>query len=82
MCTPLLQEKEVQVRQKMDEIKGKLTDKSQEVLQKWEEKSGNFIGSFIDMFGRDGRLVSLVKSFSKTNIFQEEENNNGASKSD
>ena len=65
----------------MDEIKGKLTDKSQEVLQKWEEKSRDFIGSFIDMFGRDGRLVSLVKSFSKTNIFHEDENNYGASKS-
>lgn len=66
----------------MDEIKGKLTDKSQEVLQKWEEESCNFIGNFIDRFGRDGWLVTLVKSFSETNIFQEEENNNGASKSD
>ncbi|CAH3146312.1 choline-phosphate cytidylyltransferase B [Pocillopora verrucosa] len=54
-----IKEKEVQVRQKMDEIKGKLTDKSQEVLQKWEEKSRDFIGSFIDMFGRDGRLNQL-----------------------
>jgi len=43
----------------MDEIKGKLTDKSQEILQKWEEKSRDFIGSFIDMFGRDGRLNQL-----------------------
>lgn len=60
----------------MDEIKGKLTDKSQEILTKWEEKSRDFIGSFIDMFGRDGRLVSLVKSFSKTNIFQDEDENN------
>lgn len=59
----------------MDEIKGKLTDKSQEILQKWEEKSRDFIGSFIDMFGRDGRLVSLVKSFSTTNPFQDENNN-------
>ncbi|XP_020614527.1 choline-phosphate cytidylyltransferase A-like [Orbicella faveolata] len=54
-----IKEKEVQVRQKMDEIKGKLTDKSQEILQKWEEKSRDFIGSFIDMFGRDGRLNQL-----------------------
>lgn len=75
-CTFIIQEKEVQVRQKMDEIKGKLTDKSQEILTKWEEKSRDFIGSFIDMFGRDGRLVSLVKSFSKTNIFQDEDENN------
>ena len=63
----------------MDEIKGRLTDKSQEMLTKWEEKSREFIGSFIDMFGRDGRLVSLMKSFSTTNIFQDE-NNNGAAK--
>lgn len=54
-----IKEKEVQVRQKMDEIKGRLTDKSQEILQKWEEKSRDFIGGFIDMFGRDGRLNML-----------------------
>jgi len=59
----------------MDQIKERLTDKSQEILTKWEEKSRDFIGSFIDMFGRDGRLVSLVRSFSKTNIFQDENNN-------
>ena len=59
------------MRQKIDELKGKMSDKSQEILTKWEEKSRDFIGSFIDMFGRDGRLVSLVKSFSKTNIFQD-----------
>ena len=60
------------MRQKIDEIKGKMSDKSQEMLTKWEEKSRDFIGSFIDMFGRDGRLVSLVKSFSRTNIFQDD----------
>lgn len=59
----------------MDQIKERLTDKSQEILTKWEEKSRDFIGSFIDMFGRDGRLVSLVRSFSKTDIFQDENNN-------
>ena len=59
----------------MDEIKGKITDKSQEILTKWEEKSRDFIGGFIDMFGREGRLVSLMKSFSTTNIFQDVNNN-------
>jgi len=59
----------------MDQIKERLTDKSQEILTKWEEKSRDFIGSFIDLFGRDGRLVSLVRYFSKTNIFQDENNN-------
>jgi len=59
----------------MDEIKGRLTDKSQEILTKWEEKSRDFIGSFIDMFGREGRLVSLMRSFSTSNLFQDENNN-------
>ena len=63
------------MRQKMDEIKGRLTDKSQEILTKWEEKSRDFIGSFIDMFGREGRLVSLMRSFSTSNLFQDENNN-------
>lgn len=59
----------------MDEIKGRLTDKSQEILTKWEEKSRDFIGSFIDMFGSEGRLVSLMRSFSTSNLFQDENNN-------
>ena len=59
----------------MDENKGRLTDKSQEILTKWEEKSRDFIGSFIDMFGREGRLVSLMRSFSTSNLFQDENNN-------
>lgn len=59
----------------MDEIKGRLTDKSQEILTKWEEKSRDFIGSFIDMFGREGRLVSLMRSFSTSNLFQDENSN-------
>ena len=63
------------MRQKMDENKGRLTDKSQEILTKWEEKSRDFIGSFIDMFGREGRLVSLMRSFSTSNLFQDENNN-------
>lgn len=54
-----IKEKEVQMRQKIDELKGKMSDKSQEILTKWEEKSRDFIGSFIDMFGRDGRLNQL-----------------------
>lgn len=27
-------------------------------LEHWEEKSKDFIGGFLGMFGRDGRLVS------------------------
>jgi choline-phosphate cytidylyltransferase len=67
-----LKEKEVLVRNKVDEIKEKITDKSQELLEKWEEKSRDFISRFIDIFGRDGHLVSLVKSFGRTRLFNED----------
>ena len=33
--------------------------KGNEMLHRWEEKSKEFIGNFVEMFGRDGRLVSL-----------------------
>jgi hypothetical protein len=31
------------------------------MLHKWEEKSKEFIGNFVDMFGKEGRLVSRWK---------------------
>ena len=44
-------------------MKGKFADKRQELFNKWEEKSREFIGNFMDLFSRDGRLVSeLVTS--------------------
>lgn len=60
------------MKMKMDEIKGKITDKSQEILTKWEEKSRDLITSFLDMFGQDGRLVSLMRSFSRTHLFPDD----------
>lgn len=33
------------------------------IIQKWEEKSRDIIGGFLDMFGRDGRLVGLYRSY-------------------
>jgi len=48
------QEKEVRIRQKMSSLRHKMEDK----LEHWEEKSKDFIGGFLGMFGRDGRLVS------------------------
>ena len=57
----------------MDEIKGKITDKSQELLGRWEEKSRDLIGNFLELFGPDGRLVSLMKTFSKTRLFRDED---------
>lgn len=43
----------------MDKIKGKLEGKRHEFIHKWEEKSREFINSFLDLFGKDGRLVSV-----------------------
>ena len=37
----------------------KIDDKRHELLQKWEDKSREFIGSFLDLFGREGRLVNV-----------------------
>ena len=38
-------------------MKGRIADKRQELFHKWEEKSRDFIGNFMDLFSRDGRLV-------------------------
>ena len=38
-------------------------DRGNHLLHKWEEKSKEFIGNFVDMFGKEGKLVS---TFSKT----------------
>lgn len=38
---------------------GKIDDKRHELIGKWEEMSQNFIGSFVELFGRDGRIVSI-----------------------
>ena len=35
-------------------------DKSQEILHRWEDKSREFITDFLDLFGRDTRLVSII----------------------
>jgi choline-phosphate cytidylyltransferase len=36
-------------------------DRGNLMLHKWEEKSKEFIGNFVDMFGKEGRLVSRWK---------------------
>lgn len=50
------QEKEIKAKAKLGEIKDN-------IIQKWEEKSRDIIGGFLDMFGRDGRLVGLYRSY-------------------
>jgi choline-phosphate cytidylyltransferase len=49
----------------MEELKDKskrvidhIEEKRTDMLQKWEEKSRDFIDTFLLLFGRDGRLVS------------------------
>ena len=51
------QEKKIQFQEKVDLMKGRIADKRQELFHKWEEKSREFIGNFMDLFSRDGRLV-------------------------
>jgi choline-phosphate cytidylyltransferase len=49
----------------MDELKDKgkrvmenIGEKRVDMIQKWEEKSRDFIDAFLLLFGREGRLVS------------------------
>lgn len=63
----VLQEKKFQLQNKMDALKKKgndlvenLGEKKHELITKWEEKSREFIHSFLELFGRDGTLVSAV----------------------
>lgn len=51
----------------MDELKDKgkrvienIGERKVDMLQKWEEKSRDFIDAFLLLFGREGRLVSVV----------------------
>lgn len=51
----------------MDELKDKgkmlvenFGEKRHEFIQKWEEKSREFINSFIELFGPDGTLVNII----------------------
>ena len=51
-----MQEKELKAKAKLGQIKDN-------IIQKWEEKSREIIGGFLDMFGRDGTLVGLYRSY-------------------
>ena len=56
------QEKTIQFQSKVDAVKGKVIDKGHELINKWEEKSREFITNFLELFGKDGRIVSAVNS--------------------
>lgn len=51
-----MREKKIQFSEKYNNIK----DKGKEFMDKWEEKSKEFIGNFLEMFGRDGRIGNWV----------------------
>jgi len=58
-----LQEKKIQFTERVDKWKDKgreWKDKGRTWFDNWHDKSNDYIVNFLDMFGRDGRLVSNV----------------------
>lgn len=58
-----IKEKTFRLQNKMDELKNKgkkvienIGEKRQDLIQKWEDKSKEFIGNFLLLFGREGRI--------------------------
>ncbi|XP_064455749.1 choline-phosphate cytidylyltransferase B-like isoform X2 [Ornithodoros turicata] len=69
MNVSFLNEKRFLLQNKMDELKDKsrqlvenLDGKRHELIQRWEEKSREFIFNFLELFGREGRLESESES--------------------
>ena len=63
----LIQEKKFRLQNKMDQLKDKgkkvienIGERKFDMLQKWEEKSRDFIDAFLLLFGREGRLVISI----------------------
>ncbi|XP_075235464.1 choline-phosphate cytidylyltransferase A-like isoform X2 [Lycorma delicatula] len=61
-----LKEKKFRFQNKMEELKDKskrvmenIGEKKVDMIQKWEEKSRDFIDAFLLLFGRDGRLSHI-----------------------
>ncbi|XP_067136051.1 choline-phosphate cytidylyltransferase A-like isoform X2 [Centruroides vittatus] len=61
MNVSFLNEKKFLLQNKMDILKDKIGGKRHELIQKWEEKSRDFINSFLELFGREGRLNNLLR---------------------
>ncbi|XP_003747458.1 choline-phosphate cytidylyltransferase A [Galendromus occidentalis] len=66
MNVSFINEKKFILQNKMDALKKKgndfvenLGEKKHEIITKWEEKSRDFIHSFLELFGRDGALNLL-----------------------
>lgn len=61
-----ISEKKFRLQNKMDELKNKgkkviadIGEKRQDLIQKWEDKSKEFIDAFLLLFGREGRLSHI-----------------------
>ncbi|XP_061194822.1 choline-phosphate cytidylyltransferase B-like isoform X2 [Saccostrea echinata] len=52
------------IKDKGKELIDKTKDKGHELLHRWEERSKDFIGNFLEMFGRDGRLSTWIRAIS------------------
>lgn len=62
-----LNEKKFILQNKLDEFKDKgktfvenLEEKRHELIQKWEDKSREFINNFLELFGREGRINNFL----------------------
>lgn len=55
----LLQNKMHSLKDKMDELKDELKEKKTGLIQRWEERSRDFIFNFLDLFGRDGTINAI-----------------------
>uniref|UniRef100_A0AAZ1Y1A2 choline-phosphate cytidylyltransferase n=1 Tax=Oreochromis aureus TaxID=47969 RepID=A0AAZ1Y1A2_OREAU len=57
-----INEKKYHLQERVDkEFVQKVEEKSIDLIQKWEEKSREFIGNFLQMFGPEGALKHMLK---------------------
>jgi hypothetical protein len=62
----VVQEKKLLLQEKVDKLKDKskrmfetIDERRSDMIQKWEDKSREFIDAFLLLFGREGRLVQI-----------------------
>lgn len=67
MNVSFLREKKIQIQEKVDKLKDKskkmfetIDERRSDMIQKWEEKSRDFIDAFLLLFGREGRLHHII----------------------
>lgn len=49
-----------QLKDRSKRVMENVEEKRMDIIRKWEEKSRDFIDAFLLLFGRDGRLVSVL----------------------